>query len=228
MRRYLLLILTICSVLAAMTFGIIKRQTYTDMTKEEYYLAQLQVGELPENIAEVQCDRMRQSLPEAPLIIRVEVTGEIEHSFKVDRQKAVVREIYAGSGLEKNEEIYIFSDHWKLSLDGNPNSTERGSIERGFVNIMDVGTEYLIFAKAVVENPTADIPLVKVYDDFTIAPVFCCEERQNTAIPTGEENTYVPYRDVMDNEFFGTSERALQLMEELKAQMLQLYLKQDT
>ena len=223
MRRYLLLILTICSVLAAMTFGIIKRQTYTDMTKEENYLAQLQIGELSENIAEIQYDRMRQSLPEAALIIRVEVTGEIEHSFKADRQKAVVREMYAGSGIEQNEEIYIFSRHWHLILDGNPNS-----IERGYVNIMDVGTEYLIFAEAVVENPAADIPLVKVYDDFTIAPVFCCEERQNTAIPTGEENTYVPYQDVMDNEFFGTSERALQLMEELKAQMLQLYLKQDT
>lgn len=222
MKRHLLLFLTAGAVLGLMIFGIVKRQTYTDMTKQEDYLTQLQVGELPENIAERQCDIMEQSLPEAAIILRVEVTGELEHLFRADRQKAVVREIYEGSGVERGEEIYIFSDHWKLSLDGNLNS-----LERGFVNIMKVGTEYLVFAETVEENPAADIPSVRVYDDFFIAPVFCCEERQNAAIPTGEI-TYVPYRDVMDNEFFGASERALQLMEELKARMLSLYPEKDT
>lgn len=218
MRRYLLSFLTILAVLAVMIFGIIKKQTYTDLTKQEDYLTQLYVAELSERLTEDQCADMKQRLPGAAIIIRVEVTGEIEHLFKVDRQKAVIREIYAGSGLEQDEEIYIFSDGWSLALGGNLHS-----LERGFVNIMDVGTEYLIFAEAVVESPLTDVLSVKTYDDFFVVPIFCYEDHQNKIIPVTGIPTYVPYQEVMGNEFFAATERALQMFEELKAQMLQLY-----
>lgn len=218
MRRYLISFLTIGAVLAVMIFGIVKRQTYTDVAKQEDYLDRIYVAELSEKMTETQCDMMRQSLPGAAIIIRVEVTGEIEHLFNVDRQKAVIRKIYAGNGLAEDEEIYIFSDHWQLVIDGDPDS-----MQRGFVNIMDVGTEYLIFAEAVVETEASDDVFVKVYDDFIIAPVFCYEDRQNTVMPVTDDSTYVLYRDVRDNEFFGVTETAIQMMEELKKQMLQLY-----
>lgn len=51
--RYLLLILTLCVFLAAMTFGIVKRQTYKDMLKQEDYPDQLFVAELSENLVEM-------------------------------------------------------------------------------------------------------------------------------------------------------------------------------
>lgn len=218
MRRYLISFLTIGAVLAVMIFGIVKRQTYTDVAKQESYLDRIYVAELSEKITETQCDMMQQSLPGASIIIRVEVTGEIEHLFNVDRQKAVIRKIYAGNGLAEDEEIYIFSDHWQLVIDGDPDS-----MQRGFVNIMDVGTEYLIFAEAVVETEASDDVLVKVFDDFIITPIFCYEDRQNTVMPVTDDSTYVLYRDVRDNEFFAVTETAIQMMEELKKQMLQLY-----
>lgn len=218
MRRYLISFLTIGVVLAVMIFGIIKRQTYTDVAKQEDYLDRIYVAELSEKITETQCDMMQQSLPGASIIIRVEVTGEIEHLFNVDRQKAVIRKIYAGNGLAEDEEIYIFSDHWQLVIDGDPDS-----MQRGFVNIMDVGTEYLIFAEAVVETEASDDVFVKVFDDFIITPIFCYEDRQNTVMPVIGDSTYVLYQDVRDNEFFGVTETAIQMMAELKKQMLQLY-----
>lgn len=218
MRKYFLAFFTVCVFLAAMTFGIAKKQTYTDLAKQENYLEQLQVAELTENIAEKECAVMQQSLPDAAVILRVEVTEEIEHLFQVDRQKAVIQQVYAGSGLEKGEEIYIFSDHWQLVLDGNPDS-----LERGFVNIMKNGTEYLIFAEDLVESGETDILSVKLYDDFYIAPVFCYEDCQNIVIPVTGDTTYVSYKDVANNEFFVASEGALQMVENLKEQMLQLY-----
>lgn len=218
MRKYFLAFFTLCVFLAVMVVGITKRQTYTDLTKRENYLEQLQVAELTENIAGKECAAMQQSLPGAVIILRVEVTGEIEHLFQADRQKAVINKVYAGSGLEEGEEIYIFSNHWQLVLDGNPDS-----LERGFVNIMKAGTEYLIFAEGLVESGEADIWSVKLYDDFYIAPVFCYEDCQNVVIPVTSDTTYVSYKDVADNEFFVSLEGVLQMVENLKEQMLQLY-----
>lgn len=218
MRQKLLLFFTVCVFLSVMAFGIVKKQTYTDLVKQENYLAQIQAAELAESIAENECAVMSQSLPNSAIILRVEVTGEIEHLFQVDRQKVVIKEVYAGNELEKGEEIYIFSKHWQLVLDGNPNS-----IERGFVNIMEVGTEYLVFAEAVSEDIETGALVVKLYDDFYITPVFCYEEHQNVIMPISGDTTYVSYKDVMDNEFFVTSEEALQIVETLKSQMLSLY-----
>lgn len=163
-------------------------------------------------------DSMRQSLPDAPIILRVEVTGEIEHYFGVSRQRAVICDVFAGDGLEKGEEVYIFSDHWQINID-----EEVHSIERGFVNIMEVGAEYLVFSEKAVESWDTDILSVKLYDDFYVAPVFCYEGHVNVVMPTVGDTTYVSYKDVMDNEFFLASEERLYEMEELKEEMLRLY-----
>lgn len=223
MRQKLLLTSTVCILLAVMAFGILKKQTYTDLAGQENYLAQLQVAELTEDIAKQECAVMSQSLPDAPIILRIEVTGEIEHLFQVDRQRAVIKEVYAGSELEAGQEIYVFSRHWQLVIDGNPNS-----IERGFVNILETGVEYLVFAEAVSEDMETGMPSVKLYDDFYISPVFCYDDRQNEIMPISGDTTYVSYKDVMDNEFFITSEETLQIMETLKSQMLSLYPKYTT
>lgn len=189
-----------------------------DLSGQENYLAQIQVAELPENIAEKEYTDISQSLPNSAIILRIEVSGEIEHLFGVDRQKAVIREVYAGNELEKDEEIYIFSRHWQLILNGDIDS-----IERGFVNIMKVGAEYLVFAEAVSEDAKTGVLAVKLYDDFIVAPVFCYDNHQNVIMPISDNGTYVSYKDVMDNEFFVTSEEALKIMERLKSQMLSLY-----
>lgn len=196
MRQKLLLFLTACVFIAVMVFGIVKKQTYTDLARQENYLSQIQVAELTESIAEKECAAMSQSLPNSVIILRVEVIGEIEHLFQVDRQRAVIQEVYAGDELEKGKEIYIFSRHWKLDLNGNIDS-----IERGFVNIMEVGEEYLVFAEAVSEDMETDILLVKLNDDFYIAPVFCYNNHSNAIKDTSGDTTYVPYKDVMNNEF---------------------------
>lgn len=222
MRQKALCFLTVCIYIAAMVFGIVKKQTYTDLTRQENYLSQMEVAELWEDAAESQCAKMCQRLPDAAIILRVKVTGEIEHLFNVDRQKAVIQEVYAGNELQQGDEAYIFSNHWQLILYEEPYS-----LERGYVNIMDVGSEYLVFAEEIIEDWEASIPAVKVYDDFLVAPVFCYEEHQNVIIPVSEDSRAVSYKDVMNNEFFVTSEKGLQAMNTLKSQMLSLYPRDD-
>lgn len=218
MKRYLLWIFVLCAFLAAMMFGIMKRQTYRDTLGQEDYLDHLWVGELWEEYLELQGANIQQSLPDAPIILRVETVGEIEHLYNVDRQRVMIREVYAGEGLEAGREVYLFSNGWQVILD-----EYYESLERGYVNILEVGVEYLVFAEEILEDIKGDLPAVKVYDEFAIAPVFCYEERQNVVIPVTGDVTYVPYKDVRENEFFVTSEKVLEMMEELKSRMLALY-----
>lgn len=213
-RRFL----AVCIFLAAMVFGIVKKQTYTDFAKQENYLLQISVAELPGNILEHRCAELYEKLPDSAIILRVRATGDIEHLFCVDRQKTVIQEVYAGTGVEQGDEVYITSGHWGLAVDGTPRS-----IARGFVNIMEAGTEYLVFAEGIMEDWETGTPVVKLYDNFIIAPMFSYEEHQNVVMPVSDGSTYVAYKDVKDNEFFATTEEALQTMERLKSQMLSLY-----
>lgn len=219
MKQRFLLFLTTGVLLAVMVFGMIKRQTYTDVLKQDDYLEWLEIAELPESMADFTCSRMSREMPMAPIILRVEVTGEIDYKMHAGRQKAVIREIYAGEEPKVGEEIYLYSERWHIILNGYPDS-----IERGFVNILEVGTEYLVFADEVFEDWETGISVVSVYDGgFVITPVFCYEERQNVVLPTSGDTTYVPYKDVRNNEFFATSEEAMQKIVQMKKQMLSLY-----
>ncbi|MBO5056193.1 MAG: hypothetical protein J6C64_07560 [Lachnospiraceae bacterium] len=210
--------LTAGVILAAAAFGIVKRQSYTNLAEQGNYMEQLQVAEIPEKLAIRSCSELAEKLPDAPIILRVRAEEEIEHLFQTGRQKVHIQEVYAGESLKTGEEIYLFSEHWRLSLTGEPDS-----IERGFVNVMEVGTEYLVFAAGQVQGLDTAVPVFELYDDFLIAPVFCYEDRDNVIVPVGEESTYVPYRDVKNNEFFAETEKALLAWEELKEKMISAY-----
>ena len=220
MKKHLLWVLPLCVLCGAMIFGIVKRETYIDALKQENYLDQLLVAEIHEQFAEAQCSNMLQNLPQVPIILRVEAVGEIEHLFHVSRQKIIIREVYAGEGLAAGEEYYLFARAWRLSLDGYYNA-----INTGYVNMLEAGTEYLVFVEDVLEDLKGDLPALKVYDDGRVStvPVFCYEDRQSVVIPLSEDPTYVPYKDVKDNEFFATSEKGLEMLEALKGKILSLY-----
>ena len=218
MKRHLLWVLPLCVFLAAMAFGMIKRQTYKDVFEQKNYLDQLTVAELPEDFVERQCAILSERLPQVPVILRVEVEGEIEHLFHVDRQKIIIREVYAGEGLTAGEEYYLFSRSWSVALNEQINS-----LERGFVNILKVGEEYLIFATEVLQDLNGDLSAIKLYDEYLISPVFCYEECENVVAPLLGETLGVPYKDVKNNEFFAASEKGMKMLKEFKGKMLSLY-----
>lgn len=217
MKRRFLPCFTVCVILAAAIFGGIKRQSYTNVAKEENYLEQLLVAEIPEKFAIANCEKMSSDLPKSPIILRVSVTGDIEHLFLASRQKVCIQEVYAGSGLEIGQEIYLFAG--SLSVHTKPYF-----IARGFVNIMQVGKEYLVFISKKIEALNESMPVYKTIDEeFFITPIFCYENQSNVIAPTEGDTTYVPYTKVRNNEFFGETEGALDAWEKLKSEMLSAY-----
>ncbi|MCM1468584.1 MAG: hypothetical protein NC086_10600 [Alistipes sp.] len=218
MKKRIVFAITVCVVLAAAVFGMVRKKSYTNITGNENYLEQLYVAEIPEAFAVNCCEQMSLELPEMNYILRVQAVGEVEHLFGVSRQRVSIQEIYKGNGLETGQEIYIYSERWRLSLTG-----EYPSIERGFVNVLDSGSEYLIFAECEITVPNEEIPVFELYDDMAIAPVFCYEDKENVIAPTAGDTSYVFYQQVRDNEFFAETEDALEAWKQLKMKMLAMY-----
>lgn len=221
MKMRILMLATVLAVLGAGIFGAVKRQTYTDKAKEEDYLNRLQVGELSTWVAE----RVSEVFPErvskgSEYILRVEIVGELEHKFQADRQRVCVREVYAGSGVECGQELYLHSFGWCFSVNPPPIS-----IERNFVNVLQVGKEYLVFGERLLEDPGDNLTTLIMTDAGVLAPVFCYEPIENTVVrPVSTDgSTYVSYELVKDNEFFVASEGAKEILEGLKEKYIAMY-----
>lgn len=134
---FILLIVIVITV-----FGIFEKRTYTNIAEDKSYLDELYVAQLPENICLEETENLSVNLPQVPVIIRVSVLGDVEHIGGTSRQLVKVEDVYKGTEPAVGQDIYLTCSRWSLSLYSEPYS-----IERGFVNIMEVGGEYLVLSK---------------------------------------------------------------------------------
>ena len=225
--KWLLLPMAALTVAAAV-YGGYTRSTLTDYTSGENWKDNFVVAGLLDSFGIEFCEQMKEYLPRVPYILRVEVLEDLEVLFGAAQQKVAVKQVYAGEGLEVGQEIYLSRSGWGISF------VQPYSIERQYVNIMEVGREYLVFARGEIDVLKSDLPVYSCSNGyvpetgesipFTIAPVFCYDHKDNVPVqPAGDHGTYVPYSEVRDNEFFGTTQEVVEAWEQLKAEMLQRY-----
>ena len=67
----------------------------------------LPVGEIPEGICLVDCELLHQSLPEAPLILRVTPVAELEQHFGRSIHKVVVRQTFVSEDVSVGDDISV-------------------------------------------------------------------------------------------------------------------------
>ena len=218
MRRRILPLAVSVLVLGFAVFGLVNRFTYTDLTSEPDYLEYFQVAEISEEACLYTLSEMREALPQAPVIVRVRPTAEIEYMFSTARQSFVVTELIKGEGLSEGEEIYLISDRWRAIV-----REGQRFIERGFINFPELGSEYLAFISDEEVPQEGDLPVWKLYNYGLITPLFAFEDRDNVICPTSGTSTYVPYSEVSGNEFFATTNKALDAITEFKHQLLAEY-----
>ena len=203
----------------AAVFGAIFRFSYTNVSQREGYPDQLHVGLIPEAICVRTCQELEGMLPSAPVILRVTPVSETEHLFSLGQQRVAVQQVFAGDTLAPGDEIYLTAYRWAINTDN-----AIPTLERGFVNLLKVGSDYLVFAQTCDGLLYEDTPVYRLCDETVIIPVFCYEDIPNHIVPISENSsTYVPYSQVSGNEFFTDSETGLQSWLQLKAAMLQAY-----
>lgn len=214
-------VLLMIAVIAATVFGVVNRSSYSDLCNDPEYHEKISVAQIPVEICVQTCERMKTSLMDVPTVVRITSIGEVEHHFHADVQRVKVEEVFKGTGITPGEEILLTSDRWMTSVLEEPYS-----MERGYVNILIPGKEYLVFLSDRIENLYSDLPVYKVFDNdqnmITINAVFCYDNIENVVSDNYQgRTTYVPYSDVKDNEFFSTSRDGLAAMENLKMTMLE-------
>ncbi len=220
MRTRIFLVIIVGIFCASGIFGMAKRTTYTDITAQDNYPRLLQSAVLTEDAAVSCCKEMPDMLAGAPVVIKGKVTGELEQLFGNTRQKIQVEKVMKGNGIEEGSEVYVFSQEWNVNL-----SLEPESIECGFVNIMDVGEEYLIFLSGRELNSKEGIPMYEIYWEPMVTPVFCYKDKDEKLVKynAGSDHTYVPYRELEGNEFFCDSKNGYKAWRELKEKLFQEY-----
>lgn len=226
--RWVLLPMAALTVAAAVYGAMVVRPTLTDYTSEENWKERFVVAGIGGSFGVDNCEVMKEYLPQSPYILRVEVLEDLEVLFGQAQQKVKVKQVYVGDGLEVGQEIYLSRRGWSVLF------VEPYSIERQYVNIMDVGREYLVFVSGEMDVLDSSLPVYRCSNGFipetgepipfTIAPVFCYDHKDNVPLePVGNYGTYVPYSEARDNEFFGTTSEMVEAWEQLKAEMLQRY-----
>ena len=100
------------------------------------------------------------------------------------------------------------------------------STERNFVNVMREGSDYLVFLRDYDKIRWDDCTVYYLDENRVIAPVFCYDDIPNIVIPKSGSDTYVPYSEVRDNEFFAASQAGLDAWLSLKQEMLAAYPRQ--
>lgn len=103
--------------------------SYTNFTAEPDYENTCYVAELMAEMATADCQEMRKTLLQAPIVIKVLPVAESEYFFKGRQQRVRVEQVFKGEGVAQGEEIIITADRWKAYADNR-------SIDMGFVNFM--------------------------------------------------------------------------------------------
>lgn len=205
-------------VIVITAFGMFEKRTYTNIAEDKSYLDEIHVAQLPENICFDEAENLSKSLPLVPIIIRVSILEDVEHIGGTSRQLVKVQEVYKGTELKAEQEIYITCSRWSLSLYSEPYS-----IERGFVNIMEIGEEYLVFIENQVDGLGERIPIYQVYVENAFTPIFSYQEHENIICEIGSESTYVKYNQVCENEFFAVTQKGMDVLVGLKNEMIEKY-----
>ncbi|MDO5408944.1 MAG: hypothetical protein Q4F21_00640 [Lachnospiraceae bacterium] len=227
MIKKITLLLTLLIILASASFGISKRSTYTNLTRQSDALNHALVAELPENLVQNATDIMFDSLPDTPIIVRVTAAGIYTPYYGGGQQKAIVQEVYQGKNIHVGQTIQIATFRWCCIVEDSPSNSSSKTLyaEMSFVNRMQKGNDYLVFLdKKIDAFQTSDCIYMLADSNYLISPVFSYDEHQNISIPVADDgNTYVNYLSVKDNEFFACTKKALSAMIKLKHTMIKLY-----
>lgn len=181
-------------------------------------MSNMVVAQLPAEMTRNLCQEMESVLSKAPIVLRVSPTNEMEYAFLSGKQNVSVLEVFKGRDVFVGQELSVNFPSWSIIL-----TDQYDTVQCGFVNAMKINRDYLVFLNDPFEALDGDV-IYPFFGDTYVAPMFCYTDSSNIIIPMKEgDPTYVPFSVVKDNEFFVTTENALQEMMRVKRCILDKY-----
>lgn len=216
MKYHFCVIVTVLLVFGFGIFGRGKLATYTDVTADPNFINEFSVAEIPTSFAIQDCEVLKKTLPESPIILKVTPVDTPEFFFKGWQQKVRIEHIFSGEGLVSGSEIYITYDRWKVYI-------TRKEMDLSFVNFMKDGADYLVFLSESIGYTKDGTEVFQLPKDRVIASIFSYAVHDNVIYPVSGESTYVPYQEVSNNEFFAVDAEGLDAFLELKNFLIEKY-----
>lgn len=220
MKSRVITVVVIIVFLTAGVFGIVKRQTYTDITSESDYLDKFHVAVIPEERMLSACDFLYEKIQALPIVMKVKCVEEREYVFGAGHQKVHVEEIFKGSELVQEDELYLYSD-WTFVFHTPP-----ATAEVGFQELMKPGEEYLVFLTGnTVKIYGEDTIGYEIYNDLVLKPIFHYGSCEHTPVELDENvgHTYVSYLEVKGNEMFSDTVAGYEVWLALKEKLFAIY-----
>ena len=216
-------VLTIIMLCICVAMGLRTKRTYIDFNQQKRPLDQFLIGLLPEELVDVELNMMKQEVPleKSNYILAVICEGSTIFRYDNLSQPVKVKKVFQGEGVNVGDEIEISRNGSCLYLNENIVPDNPGiAINLNFVNEMEVEKTYLVFLKNKVKG--TDIYVDS--DEYFLAPCFCYDNIGNTPISSiSKEGNFARYAEVSQNEFFCTSQSAIQKLVEYKEFLLEKY-----
>lgn len=209
-------------VFLATLYGVHMKATYTDMiNSNQAYTDYFMVAAMTESVAGDVCVAIEKELVQSSIVVEVTPVERREYFFAGSQQLVKVDEVHRGDTVQNGECIYITKESWCVLFDDM-------ALNLGFVNEMKIGKKYLVFLENEIEPHTGENFEHRVFamPNYIITPVFAFEDHKNTIIQIDwpkDAPTYVKYSDVANNEFFATTDEALEAFLNLKKRLFQSF-----
>ncbi len=223
MRTKIVLISSICCIVILMIGGLINKSKYEDFNEREDTIDNFVVGILPDDLAEVQIEKMYNELDDCKIIIAAECVDEAFFRFGCITERVEVKQVFAGDGIQAGDVIDVGRASSCLFLDESMYVNDKPLLNMGFVSGMEERKTYLIFLGQENEV-TGDCRLFVQPGIYLIAPIFeYGQTHSNVLTSISSDSNHGEYGKIKENEFFLMSQEMIKKMYELKNQLISQY-----
>ena len=219
--------------LSALGFGLVNRFGYTDANRDRKLIETSYTSALSDETLKMSLARLKSGDPnndvpallDAPNILAVRCEDWSTFRYRSMTQKVSVVKVFRSESLSFGDELEVVRSRGVSSREGKyaqPELRGRCGISFGYVNEMIPGKTYLVFLDHGIDSARDES--IWYFLDNLVTAQFCYEEIPNKPVELiGEEVRVACYENIKENEFFLTSEEAIERMLVLKTSLLQKF-----
>ena len=223
MRKNIIWIVSICSIVVLIIIGLITKSNYKDFNEKEDAVDDFVVGILPDDLADVQIEKMNNELDECRIIVAAECVEEALFRFGCITERVRVKQVFAGDDIREGDVIDVGRASSCLFLDESMYVNEKPLLNMGFVRGMKKGSTYLIFLEQEKET-NEKYRLFVQPQNLLMAPIFEYGQTDSNVLNSITTDSYHNvYKNIKESELFLMSEKTIEQMYNLKSDLLQRY-----
>ena len=223
--------------LLALGFGLVNRSGYTDANRDRKLMELAYTSALSDETLKMSLARLESGDPnngvpallDAPNILAVRCEALSTFRYRSMTQKVSVVKVFRSESLSPGDKLEVVRSRGVSSMEdryAQPELRGRCGISFGYVNEMIPGKTYLVFLDHEIDSARDES--IWYFLDNLVTAQFCYEEIPNKPVELISEEVHAAYyADIRENEFFLTSEEAIERMLALKTSLLQKFPLQD-